>query len=490
MEVVWTNLSQGGRTMSIKAFIFDLYGTLIVRKERQFIHQIIQYHPRQLLGGQKTTGLGSLVVNMKQRLMATDLSTQSIPQDVLALFASTSHLPPAQIEHELRESLLAESCSAKLFPGVKTILTFLKRRGYRIGVVSNVSTYHKDPFFRFGLDRLVDAAVFSCDVGIIKPETAIYLEACNRLGVTPKEVVFVGDSYKMDVKIPLSLGMKAIHISKSSRENLSIAEIAEMGLVIVREELSHLKHGLHDERLPSQPTLDCQTFTLLNSPFGKTSLTYRCDGFAHGSPAWWYLKRYLDPTTIPLIETAYRLAQMTGLQELLPTTLEVDGEPFLLLPHQDGTLVRKGMQLSPDTLYHVGRHAAFAYMFSNMTFHPSSLLLTSDAHHPSLTVLNFDRCFLEKPYIRRFIRRTLHALVGRETPAKTPGVQAIQEGIASYLKEIHPHRPAILDMLQQHEHSAPRPPGDHPVLTSADIERINARMQTPPEQVIDAIMTG
>src|SRR5262249_28226766 len=44
------------------------------------------------------------------------------------------------------------------------------------------------------LDELFDDLVFSCEVGLAKPEPAIYRLACERLDVTPAESVFIDDS--------------------------------------------------------------------------------------------------------------------------------------------------------------------------------------------------------------------------------------------------------------------------------------------------------
>ena len=203
--------------MMIEALLFDLYGTLMSTHERQFLKQVSQYHIRQVREGRTVSKLGRRVLHVKQQLMTTDLSTQALPDDVLSMFSLAPDEQFADIERDFRNALFTEAKATHVFSGVTTILSFFKQRGYAIGVVSNVSTYHKEPFFRFGLDDFVDVVAFSCDLGVAKPDPAIYLTACHQLGVRPEHVVCVGDSYNMDVKAPLSLGMKAIHVSPSGR---------------------------------------------------------------------------------------------------------------------------------------------------------------------------------------------------------------------------------------------------------------------------------
>lgn len=72
--------------------------------------------------------------------------------------------------------------------------------GIRVGVISNSwGTAPFDPYAGYRLDEQFDAVVISSDVGIRKPDPAIYLLAADKLGVAPALCVFVDD-------IPSNLG--------------------------------------------------------------------------------------------------------------------------------------------------------------------------------------------------------------------------------------------------------------------------------------------
>jgi putative hydrolase of the HAD superfamily len=63
--------------------------------------------------------------------------------------------------------------------------------GVTTGLISNSwSTAHYD---RELLDKLFDDVVISADVGLHKPDPAIYRLSCERLGVEPADAVFVDD---------------------------------------------------------------------------------------------------------------------------------------------------------------------------------------------------------------------------------------------------------------------------------------------------------
>jgi putative hydrolase of the HAD superfamily len=68
------------------------------------------------------------------------------------------------------------------------------RPRYRTGIVSNsfVGAREREQA-AYGFDDLTDTIVYSHEVGVAKPDPAIYLMACERLDVRPEEAVFLDD---------------------------------------------------------------------------------------------------------------------------------------------------------------------------------------------------------------------------------------------------------------------------------------------------------
>lgn len=79
------------------------------------------------------------------------------------------------------------------FPGATETLEAAKRRAGRVGLLSNCSSDVPGVFAETALAALVDDAVFSCDVGLAKPDRRIFLLAADRLGVDPEDCLFVDD---------------------------------------------------------------------------------------------------------------------------------------------------------------------------------------------------------------------------------------------------------------------------------------------------------
>jgi len=88
----------------------------------------------------------------------------------------------------------------------------LRQAGMAIGVCSNWG-WDLEAFLRqVGLAELIDAAVTSARAGARKPHPRIYAHSCQALGVDPRDVVFVGDSWDPDVRGPKEAGMSAVHV--------------------------------------------------------------------------------------------------------------------------------------------------------------------------------------------------------------------------------------------------------------------------------------
>lgn len=79
------------------------------------------------------------------------------------------------------------------YPDTEPTLRALRVRGIKVGIVSNVPQDLRPIFAVHALQDLVDAFTHSFEVGVEKPDPAIFLRACERLGTKPEETIMVGD---------------------------------------------------------------------------------------------------------------------------------------------------------------------------------------------------------------------------------------------------------------------------------------------------------
>jgi putative hydrolase of the HAD superfamily len=85
----------------------------------------------------------------------------------------------------------------------------LRRRGYRLGVVSNSDGRVDALLAEVGLRGFFDAVVDSGTEGVEKPDPRIFHVACERMGISPEEAAYVGDIYEIDVVGARAAGMQA-----------------------------------------------------------------------------------------------------------------------------------------------------------------------------------------------------------------------------------------------------------------------------------------
>ena len=101
-----------------------------------------------------------------------------------------------------------------LVPGAGTIETLadLRKRGYRIGLISNCSEDVAIVWPETRFAPLFDAAVFSATAECLKPDRRIYELACDELGVEPSECLFVGDGANDELRGAQEVGMTPVLI--------------------------------------------------------------------------------------------------------------------------------------------------------------------------------------------------------------------------------------------------------------------------------------
>jgi epoxide hydrolase-like predicted phosphatase len=88
------------------------------------------------------------------------------------------------------------------------LVATVRERGVRTGLLSNSWGYGLYPFDR--LEQLFDDLVLSGQVGLRKPDPAIYRLAADRLGVALEACVFV-DDLERNVEVATELGMVGVH---------------------------------------------------------------------------------------------------------------------------------------------------------------------------------------------------------------------------------------------------------------------------------------
>jgi len=96
----------------------------------------------------------------------------------------------------------------------QALLESLRSRGIKTGVVANSwpdpAGLLRADVEAYGLAGLLDVLVFSEEVGVAKPQPAIFLHALEQLEVEPFDAMFVGDRLETDVQGAAAVGMTTV----------------------------------------------------------------------------------------------------------------------------------------------------------------------------------------------------------------------------------------------------------------------------------------
>jgi len=93
---------------------------------------------------------------------------------------------------------------------VLEVLGRIREKGIKIGLISNADIIDIKYWNDSPLPAFFDSVIFSCDVGILKPETEIYQLAMKSLNVKPEESIFIGDGGSNELFGARRAGMKTI----------------------------------------------------------------------------------------------------------------------------------------------------------------------------------------------------------------------------------------------------------------------------------------
>jgi putative hydrolase of the HAD superfamily len=112
---------------------------------------------------------------------------------------------------------------------MESLLLKLKASGYRLYLLSNASISQHQYWPDFAISRLFDGKLISCDIGIIKPNPAIYQTFTEQFGLKPEECLFI-DDLPANVAAAVQCGWKGI-VFQGDAEEL-IKKMALYGICI------------------------------------------------------------------------------------------------------------------------------------------------------------------------------------------------------------------------------------------------------------------
>ena len=190
----------------MRAVIFDLWDTLIDYDVEDF--RATEGRIAELIGVEPE------VFRRRWRAGRPDRETTGALSDSYRAAGAATELVPQLVE--IRREAFRRVCVPR--SGTIETLHELRRRGVRLGIISvcseEVALLWEETVFA----GLFDSTVFSCSVGLRKPDPEIYRLALGELGVEPGDALFVGDGANDELAGAERVGMRAVLILRPEQD--------------------------------------------------------------------------------------------------------------------------------------------------------------------------------------------------------------------------------------------------------------------------------
>ena len=225
----------------IRGVFFDLYGTLLCYGDMEAAGES-WYHAirRELIASGHAFDEETLIRLCEEFLLQPEPPVQD---DGLTVYERrmrelVGELSLALALEELRRiseaSIAAWHAHTPLDPEAKSVLGELQGH-YKLALISN---FDHPPHVHRLLDELAlrpffDAVVVSGDVGIKKPDPAIFAPALEQTGLATDEALFVGDSPEDDIAGAKAAGLQPVLIRRSLGADGSPPAWTEDGVRVV-----------------------------------------------------------------------------------------------------------------------------------------------------------------------------------------------------------------------------------------------------------------
>jgi HAD superfamily hydrolase (TIGR01509 family) len=193
--------------MPVKAIFFDCWGTLFTSGWAEDLTLVAG-----ILGVDYTRDFVKDFERTFMRESQTDLQPA-----ISQLIAKHRGEPTPELTHVVEQILLRGLARQQAYPDTLANLEQLHKT-YQLGLITNsfqISFAHLQSVYP--LSNYFDLLLPSFQIGHIKPDVVLFETALQRLGVTPSEVVMVGDSLEDDVVPTRVLGWRSILLDRRGR---------------------------------------------------------------------------------------------------------------------------------------------------------------------------------------------------------------------------------------------------------------------------------
>ena len=188
----------------MKAVIFDMFETLVT------LHSVPRYFGRNIAAdlGADIDEFYSLWHETEE---ARSKGKMNFEESLYWIGERTHYAHPERISEavEKRYVFKAESLQ-KVEYRIVSLLRELKKRGYKVALISNCFLEEAEAIRASVLMPFFDVMMLSCEQGVQKPEHEIFERCLAEIAVAPEDCLYVGDGGSTELETARAFGMQTL----------------------------------------------------------------------------------------------------------------------------------------------------------------------------------------------------------------------------------------------------------------------------------------
>lgn len=199
----------------IRAVTFDVGHTLIEPRDSvgNIYAEIAARYGRQGLSPAELDRRFLKVLQTRGGAVNTRADWAEIVDDT---FAGLIAPPPSQTFFPELFERFARASEWRIYDDVLPTLEELARRGIRLGIISNWDDRLRPLLAALDLASHFEVTLISAEFGRSKPAREIFDSAAKLFGLSPAEILHVGDSWSADVEGARAVGFRSVQIMRGS----------------------------------------------------------------------------------------------------------------------------------------------------------------------------------------------------------------------------------------------------------------------------------
>ena len=190
------------KTTKIRGIFFDLGWTLMAPVNGDWM---ITKRFKQLCDAEQTTDFSTDRIQKAKNTAAEYLNRNHKMKSVreeeqqFADFYELlgKNLPELRMTHEkaldIAHDRVHNMANYRILQGTIPVLERLKSEGFRLGVISDTWPSVRNQLDFFQLSKYFDSLTFSYELGVFKPNTAMYEDALQKMALPADQTIFVDD---------------------------------------------------------------------------------------------------------------------------------------------------------------------------------------------------------------------------------------------------------------------------------------------------------